>query len=254
MPIELPPINGRERVAELFRSSPLPAGANPGLVFQRYLQVWRESEPRLLDKQRQPALRRFVDAFARAGQGEAGELLAEAHRRLDQLQPQRRTFVTTWNLTLGLGAPHPLENGFSLDPILGVPFIPGSSIKGLCRAYAELEGQADIAAALGERDAAGELIFLPAYPKVWPCLVVDVVNCHHPEYYRSGGARPALDNESPVPVYFLAVPAGTAFEFRIASRADGAKIEAGFAWLARALDLLGIGAKTAAGYGRLRPA
>lgn len=35
----------------------------------------------------------------------------------------------------GLGRQHPLENGFTWHPTLGVPYIPGSSLKGLLRAW-----------------------------------------------------------------------------------------------------------------------
>ncbi|MBI5445322.1 MAG: hypothetical protein HY900_29435, partial [Deltaproteobacteria bacterium] len=47
-----------------------------------------------------------------------------------------------WRLTVGLGNEHPLENGVTLHRLYGVPFLPGSAIKGVTRARV-LEEEAD---------------------------------------------------------------------------------------------------------------
>jgi CRISPR-associated protein Cmr6 len=110
----------------------------------------------------------------------------------------------------------------------------------------------------------GDLLFYPALPTRWPRLELDIINCHHPDYY--GGqkgdvsSRPKpVDYESPVPVFFLAVAAGTPFAFRLGSRAARAGDPSGRAHVALAFELLafglewlGAGSKTAVGYGRMQ--
>ncbi|MCI0724009.1 MAG: RAMP superfamily CRISPR-associated protein [Acidobacteria bacterium] len=54
-------------------------------------------------------------------------------------------FETEWHFVTGLGREHPVENGFAWHHSLGVPYLPGSSIKGMVRAWAEywLDGEVD---------------------------------------------------------------------------------------------------------------
>ena len=40
-----------------------------------------------------------------------------------------------WRLSIGLGVPHPLETGIALHHLYGVPYLPGSAIKGVTRAW-----------------------------------------------------------------------------------------------------------------------
>ncbi len=40
-----------------------------------------------------------------------------------------------WRLAVGLGGDHPLENGFTFHRVYGVPYLPGSALKGLARAW-----------------------------------------------------------------------------------------------------------------------
>jgi len=111
-------------------------------------------------------------------------------------------------------------------------------------------------------DFGGMASFLPAYPMPGSKITVtpDVVNCHHPEYYR-GNRKTADDTENPVPNFFPAVEAGLSFEFavvpiqttrlaRIASRIPVfSPIESALRWLETGLSTHGAGAKTNAGYG-----
>lgn len=252
----LPPIPCRDEIGRLLATQP--KEANPGLLFDRYLRAWQGDEALVTDKR--PPLQEVVDAVARAGQAGTA-LLKDQHKRLDQIAAQGRQqiFVTTWNLAIGLGGANPLENGFTFDRALGVPYLPGSAIKGLCRAWAALEPESADAAKgikelLGHRDGSGDLVILPAYPAKWPRLLLDVVNCHHQKYYGSSQREPAIDHEAPVPVYILAVAPETPFVFRMTSRSGAhERLDQAMRWLAQGLDFLGIGAKTAVGYGRARP-
>ncbi|MFZ5588006.1 MAG: type III-B CRISPR module RAMP protein Cmr6 [Thermodesulfobacteriota bacterium] len=190
-------------------------------------------------------------------------------------------------LTLHLARASALENaGICLHPLYGFVYLPGSGLKGLARAYAEtvwLKGQADKATAWrlieavfgwapgsdkgkdykpadapnhGKEDnaAAGAIVFHDAWPCTWPKLVLDIVNNHHPRYYK--GEDAPGDWENPVPVYFLAVPAGQDFSFALSKRSPGVGDDLpklARDWLNGGLAHLGVGAKTNAGYGAMRP-
>jgi CRISPR/Cas system CMR subunit Cmr6 (Cas7 group RAMP superfamily) len=83
-------------------------------------------------------------------------------------------------------------------------------------------------------------------------LELDVVTCHHGDYYKSENPNAiATDTEDPVPVFFPAVAAGHIFAFalRPLRGADDLLVARARTWLASGLASFGIGAKTAAGYG-----
>ncbi len=99
----------------------------------------------------------------------------------------------------------------------------------------------------------GAVAFLPAYPskRPTPDLELDVLTSHHPDYY--GGKLPvATDTENPIPVYFPAVAAEAEYTFALlpVGPQNGTTL-LGYAktWLSTGLTVLGLGAKTAAGYG-----
>ncbi|MDW8324681.1 MAG: type III-B CRISPR module RAMP protein Cmr6 [Burkholderiales bacterium] len=83
-----------------------------------------------------------------------------------------------------------------------------------------------------------------------PELEIDVLTCHYPAYYQGSGSPG--DWQSPRPVTFLTIAAGTKFRFRVRP-ADCAipssLVEAAKRLLLGGLYWLGAGAKTAAGYG-----
>ncbi len=173
-----------------------------------------------------------------------------------------------------------LENaGLCIHPHCNAPYIPGSALKGCARhaawqAWNEAEcGDAKINAAkevaaifgypTGERGLdeylktqcgfsnaqSGEVAFLSAVPETTARLVVDIVNCHHKEYYAR--KKPdATDDELPVPSFFPSVEAGARFVFTLVPRgADSELLARAKHWLVLALTQNGIGAKTSAGYG-----
>jgi CRISPR-associated protein Cmr6 len=162
---------------------------------------------------------------------------------------------TLWRLALHLSRASTLENGsLSLHPLYGFAYLPGSGIKGLARACAELNAvdQADVCRIFGNTDSAGNVVFLEAWPERWPALQCDIVNNHHKDYYANRGATPPGDWESPNPTYFLAVAPGTTFRFAVVARdhaTPASDLRHAASWLQEALSNLGAGAKTAAGYG-----
>ncbi|MDX1982669.1 MAG: type III-B CRISPR module RAMP protein Cmr6 [Bryobacteraceae bacterium] len=256
-------------IEKLLSSEP---AANAGLIWDRYLEV-RGPKKRRDDKADElgPILASFKKEFNRKT---GASLLAAYHERFGRaLQAWSGSRVTTavishrtaWRLATGLGIAHSTENGFSFEPNIGVPYLPGSSVKGLCRRTAAvLEWEPDqISDLFGpekvsstRRAFQGKLIFFDALPTKWPELEVDIVNCHHPAYYSSlsnkkDRKRPS-ETESPVPVLFLTVAPDTTFTFRMAAP-DRASLDQGLSLLKDGLDLLGIGAKTAVGYGVMVP-
>lgn len=263
-----------------------PATPNAGLVFDRFLKIWHGFN---LVKERFEPLKQFVTEYAELERNLA-PFLKTRHEQLRAIaggsERAERTAVTQERLASGLGSSHPLENGFCFDDSLGVPHLPGSSVKGLCRQMAELDGDAALVRELfgnGDEDdrreertaTAGDIVFLPAYPENWPRLEVDVINCHQPSYYGgnpvvlrvdtdepndAGGSSTRrnprrkrvgpLEIEDPVPVFFLTVAKNTRFVFRCFSRSDNtSNVEQALDLLCDGLATLGVGAKTALGYG-----
>lgn len=118
------------------------------------------------------------------------------------------------------------------------------------------------------KDFAGSVCFLPACPvdlgktdkvdglplAVPPLgkLELDVVTCHHREYYDGNPQyATAPDTEEPNPVVFPAVAPGHVLTFALAPLrgADASLVAHARAWLKTGLETFGLGAKTNAGYG-----
>lgn len=193
------------------------------------------------------------------------------------------TLTTDGPLVTGTGLSHPVENGFTFHPTTGMPYLPASGVKGLLRAWTEVwAGLSDeakrerVALWFGavkdkdgqEEDEAGALVFFDAVPADKVTLGCDVLTPHMGGWYEQGDrlseqnfAKVAPgDWHSPVPSPFLVVEKGAKLQFGIAPRLTGdaahdaqARAAVGLALkeLAKALEWIGAGAKTAAGYGRL---
>lgn len=120
-------------------------------------------------------------------------------------------FNTAWRFVSGLGMGHVLETGFVWHRTLGVPYLPGSSVKGLIRAWADPKPDKD-GKPLGYGDpkkweeqykqlfgdskdmGAGSLIVFDAIPESKPNLEVDIMNPHYGDYYSK-----KIINGQPVP-------------------------------------------------------
>ena len=187
-----------------------------------------------------------------------------------------------WHFVTGLGNPHPVENGLTWHPVLGVPYLPGSAVKGITRAWLELNGydaqarkrlfgsdDKDPKEARAFADEpeliSGEVIFFDALPVEPVTLMIDTMTPHMGKWYESGDKQPGgaantpADWHAPNPVVFLAAT-NVVMRFAVAPRlrpgmSDADREEAkALAELASqalsdALEYLGAGAKTAAGYG-----
>ncbi len=172
-------------------------------------------------------------------------------------------YITTGPFITGMGLSHPVENGFLWHHTLGVPYLPGSSIKGMIRAWAaEWEGAdtKDIGRIFGRNDkaaggaAAGNIIVFDALPTAPVELYVEVITPHTGDWRITDTPQnsPPADWVSPVPIPFLAVKQGAKFQFALAARkgASNSDLKKAYEYLELALEWIGAGAKTAVGFGR----
>lgn len=159
---------------------------------------------------------------------------------------------TDGRFVTGTGNEHPVENGFTWHPILGTPYIPGTTVKGFLRTWLAQQGQENLIADMfgSPETGVGGTVFFDALPVTPVKLIVDVMTPHYSQYYQ-GTAFPG-DWQLPNPIPFLVVDTGQSFMFSFYHRDSGPGeildvIENN---LTEALDYLGAGAKTAVGYGR----
>lgn len=187
-----------------------------------------------------------------------------------------KTMYTKTPFISGLGSGHPTETGMILDRNLGVPYIPASSVKGVCRlAYAINKaveaGNSTVKDSIvkdsivedsifekyfgstsDKNPKRGEVIFLDVYPSEKPELKLDIMNPHFQKYYNgdNDNTKP-LENEDPVPINFLVVSEGCGFTFRCLYKlSENVKKEDIEAFFETAFTEVGFGGKTAVGYGR----
>jgi len=230
---------------------------NPGLLFDRYTGYGRDwsldSDPRTRTNPKYEALKVVQDtpldaALHRAFVARWRATLAAQGADTFETQPE-------WRFVVGLGRKGPLEVGMTFHRVYGFPIIPGSSLKGLARAYAELVAKAskdEITRVFGDAPGPGEdpsaahigrAVFFDAVPLLSPHLEIDVMNPHYADYYQ--GNAPPADYLSPTPIYFLTVGRDSRYLFAIA----GSEKAQARNWLEGGLSELGSGAKTTSGYG-----
>ncbi|MFN3920543.1 MAG: type III-B CRISPR module RAMP protein Cmr6 [Methylohalobius sp.] len=218
--------------------------------------------------------------------------------------------------TTGLGNEHPLENGFAFLWPYGLPYLPGSGVKGVVRRAAQ-----ELAQGMWEDDRGwkkldqphyrieygsgknrlelsvldvlfgreppegdpnavrGTLSFWDVIPQIkGDSLMVEIMTPHQSHYYqqkrdrKSGDSTSPHDSGQPNPISFLTVPPGSGFTFYVVcdtqhlarltrEKLDGApNLLADDRWkklteaaFEHAFEWLGFGAKTAVGYGTMRP-
>lgn len=189
----------------------------------------------------------------------------------------------SWRLIIGLGASHPQETSMTLHHTYGIPYIPGSAVKGITRHWIVLKFADDIAREtkedfekvidkissaiesdnninrqideinfkdildiFGTQKHEGKIIFFDAYPIENIKLKTDIMNPHYPDYYTQ--KEPPTDWQSPRPIKFLTIDSNTKFQFYIAGK-DKELLDKTKKLLIEALKNYGIGAKTSLGYG-----
>jgi len=165
-----------------------------------------------------------------------------------------RVAKTKGRLAIGLGTESVLETSITLNLTYGVPYIPGSALKGLAAAFARQhlgeewrEGTPAYKTVFGDIESAGYVVFFDALPLPDSfSLHPDVIAVHHREYYQ-GKPSPPADWDSPNPVPCLSATGS----FLLALAGPSEWVERAFEILEGALVHLGVGAKTSSGYGRM---
>ncbi len=176
------------------------------------------------------------------------------------MQAEYFAATTQWRMVVGLGGKTVLETDLTLHHLYGMPFIPGSALKGLTRAYVTGEVAEHKSKKIDDDDPvvqhifgtqrdAGSVIFFDAMPVDGRVEInLDIMNAHYPKYY--GEKQLPTNSQDPNPVTFLAVT-NTKFMFALAPRRpkDADDMKLAMKWLQMALQEYGVGGKTSAGYG-----
>jgi len=256
----------------------------PGHRFSLYFDGWNDRW-QIEEGQKAASLRRVLKV-GEEGKALLDKLRARQEALAAQMADDRRLVIdaiSTSPFSTGLGNEHPVENGFAFLVPYGLPYLAGGGVKGVLRRAAEesvsegvpgltpeainaLFGPED-PAALGEgpplpddQRRRGALSFWDVFPDPKGGeLVVEIMTPHFGKYYQ--GEQSPHDAGQPVPIPFLAVPPGSGFRFIVTSQPallpEGAwpldwkaVLREGFH---RAFTWLGFGAKTAVGYGALKP-
>ncbi|RLG58464.1 MAG: type III-B CRISPR module RAMP protein Cmr6 [Candidatus Hydrothermarchaeota archaeon] len=184
--------------------------------------------------------------------------IVQANLRMQGYFVEEAILGLNWRLVINLGAASVYETSLLFHRNYSIPYIPGSAVKGVTNHYAIMlreEGKItneEYVQIFGSQDKKGEAIFFDALPLMGgekDVIVLDVMNVHYPDYYRDeSGRTPPGDWMNPNPIFFLAVEKGTRFRFALASK-DKDLAEKTKELLKEALEKIGIGAKTSAGYG-----
>lgn len=267
-------------VPDYFRGQDF-SDAPPGHRFTLYFEGWNTEWT--LDKEgKTAAIKKVASPLAgtNANPGSRQQLDALLMRQAALAEQLRSTGTpletfhakSTAPFATGLGMEHPLENGFAFLNPYGLPYLPGSGVKGVLRAAArelvsgEWGGTAGWDAAViehlfgslpgAEPLERGALTFWDVIPKI-ERMAVDVMTPHQGEYYS--GKQSPHDSGQPIPIPFLVIPPGVPFAFHVlcdekrlpeALKGGWRKLMQGA--FTHAFDWLGFGAKTAVGYGAMQ--
>lgn len=227
-------------------------------------------------------IRRCQDSLI-ARQAAVSGCFQDSDKKLTLTAKNSAPFVT------GLGIEHPSENGFAFLNPYGLPYLPGSGVKGVLRRAAKelasdewfdskswnedslyCDGKRTMIDVLfgndpgdgGSDHAKGALSFWDVIPQVKNNrLCVEVMTPHQTHYFQQ--SESPHDSGKPNPILFLTVPPGSQFTFfvtcdreRLARQAQDLAAEGRWKTLLtaafeHAFQWLGFGAKTSVGYGAM---
>lgn len=179
---------------------------------------------------------------------------------VDETRFKHLLFNIETRLLTGISANGALETGCAIHHTYGMPYIPGSALKGVVRAYAKSIGLEEkvinelFGDDTGEDAKSGIVHFYDTWwqptSNISTPFVLEVVTPHHSKYYTDESATTPDLTESPVPNYLLAVQG--AMLVTIETLPAWSKFTSDL--LIKALEHFGIGAKINAGYGLLKEA
>ena len=253
-------------------------GGNAGLLWSKFFNQWPSpAHAPLCSRDNgdedcfKPAggeeKKQWINLFTGSrGDGQQLETFCQRQReRVQALGGAVVRYATAAPFVVGTGLEHPVENGFLWHHVLGVPYLPGSAVKGLVRAWAQhwLEkgtNDAEVVHLLGphmqheDHGKAGALIFFDALPCAPVKLIAEVLTPHDGGWRQGNADDAPSDWHNPVPIPYLAVDADQTFQFAVAPRPGARRAEndlnTAMQWLEDALEWIGAGARTAIGLGR----
>ena len=248
----------REALRPLYRHA---NDAHPGLLIQRGFEVYdQDTEEGRAAKTAH--IRRVCEVTPSAFYHHAYERWRTI--TANQLRFCQLTLGLEGRLLIGLTGGGMLETGCAIHHVYGMPYIPGSSLKGMVRAHvesslfhrehAEVIAELFGAAADPTPDApypqglSGLVTFHDAWwvpSSAEHPLVEEIVTTHHLEYYGSEGRTPATDFDSPIPNAQIGVQG----DFLFVLEGPMAWLDLAKAMLLATLSQRGIGSKTRTGYG-----
>ena len=195
------------------------------------------------------------------------EAYAAFYKRWEQMLEdqgaKKRTARVKGRMIIGLGEESVLETAITLHRTYGVPYIPGSALKGLAANYARQrlgeawqKGSEAYKIVFGDTDDTGyitffDALYIPGTGFKEKALYPDVITVHHQKYYQGTDTAPA-DWDDPNPVPFLSATGSYLIALagpELQQEEEWVKVT--FAILRHALADMGIGAKTSSGYGRM---
>jgi len=178
-------------------------------------------------------------------------------KNLKEIDALTETAKTPGRMVVNLGADSVTEVSIAMHHTYGVPYIPGTALKGLAAHYtnsnmgaAWVKGTPAYKAIFGTGKTAGyvtfhDALFVPEEGNSQP-LKKDTVTGHHQDYNKGDNVPPA-DWDSPTIIPFISVHG----KFLIAISGDEKAKPVAMEILRLALLNEGIGAKTSSGYGRM---
>lgn len=259
------------------------ADGHAGLWYDKFCDQWNTAPWSMQagggdDRQANPKLS-WIHKLTSSPLGVASAL-TESTTRLIRLSLQSHgislVFRSDSRFVTGLGRSHPVENGFAWHHTLGTPYLPGSSIKGMVRAWASQQAdprpdEVVLDRIFGQRSASnkagfsGGVCFLDAVPIAPVRVEADVLT---PHYAAWSPGDPPGDWRSPIPVPFMVTQEGLELLFTLLPCPPGVRQDPAeqaaeqeqmqqdlkllTGWLSEALTWAGAGAKTAVGYGRFQ--
>jgi len=256
------------------------ASASPGLRFGMYLNIWgvnrrtgkllwttydldyeirgQQREEREVRKENKESALKAATDLNSADKAVQAALTARQWLATQNVPKGERLSLQATAIapfTTGLGNEHPLENGFAFLWPYGLPYLPGSGVKGVVRraaqelasgewgdarswstgkAYTLTAGKERIGLSVidvlfglesgnGETEhVRGALSFWDVIPQIMGnSLMVEVMTPHQSHYYqekrepKSGNSLSPHDSGQPNPITFLTVPAGSHFCFHV---------------------------------------
>ncbi|GHU27418.1 hypothetical protein AGMMS50256_07230 [Betaproteobacteria bacterium] len=253
---------------------------SPGLRFGMYLPIWQSDWRK--EKNTASLLKEKICPLNDIDKKTLTALSDRQTALVQTIAPDTLLIMDAQSIapfSTGLGNEHPLENGFAFLNPYGLPYLPGSGVKGVLRQAArelakgewgDTHGWTEIAisALFGHQADETELVrgalsFWDVIPQLkGDTLAVDIMTPHQSHYYQKG--ETPHESGQPTPISFLTVPPKSDFVFYVQCDVShlqrlAPELTANERWrdlmsvaFQHAFDWLGFGAKTSVGYGAMQ--